>query len=135
MGGRRREVENQRRRLTVKGKILGRKVLKQVATIVTPDTILRWHRELRNVKKLGRPATVPLAAIHSSKAIQGILECLDLPSRAPPIAPAVDEREQWDLPLSWDGRRLRGRTDLGGDQRSGGLGAGVDRIRGLSFLS
>lgn len=58
MGGRRREVENQRRRLTVKGKILGRKVLKQVATIVTPDTILRWHRELRNVKKLGRPATV-----------------------------------------------------------------------------
>ena len=41
-----------------------------------------------------------LAAIHSSEVIRGILECLDLPSRAPPIAPAVDEREQWDLPLS-----------------------------------
>ena len=38
--------EDQRRRLAVKGKILGRKMLKQLATIVTPDTILRWHREL-----------------------------------------------------------------------------------------
>ncbi len=33
-------------RLAVKGKILGRKVLQLLATIVTPDTILRWHREL-----------------------------------------------------------------------------------------
>jgi hypothetical protein len=53
MGGRRREVEDQRRRLAVKGKILSRKVLKQVTAIVTPDTILRCYRELRKVKKLG----------------------------------------------------------------------------------
>jgi putative transposase len=39
-------TDNQRRRLAVKGKILGRKMLEQFATIVTPDTILRWHREL-----------------------------------------------------------------------------------------
>jgi hypothetical protein len=38
--------DDQRRRLAVKGKILGRRVLEQLATIVTPDTILRWHREL-----------------------------------------------------------------------------------------
>ena len=38
--------DDQRRRLAVKGKILGRKMLEQMATIVTPDTILRWHREL-----------------------------------------------------------------------------------------
>jgi transposase InsO family protein len=38
--------EEQRRRLAVKGKILGRKMLEQVAGIVTPETILRWHREL-----------------------------------------------------------------------------------------
>ncbi|MDA2927553.1 integrase core domain-containing protein [Acidobacteria bacterium AH-259-G07] len=38
--------DDQRRRLAVKGKVLTRKTLKQVATIVTPDTILRWHREL-----------------------------------------------------------------------------------------
>ena len=38
--------DDQRRRLAVKGKILGRKMLEQLATIVTPDTILRWHCEL-----------------------------------------------------------------------------------------
>ena len=55
--------DDQRRCLAVKGKILGRKMLEQVATIVTPDTILRWHRELvaakwdysRRRKKIGRP--------------------------------------------------------------------------------
>ncbi len=30
----------------MKGKALGCKVLRGLATIVTPDTILRWHREL-----------------------------------------------------------------------------------------
>jgi putative transposase len=55
--------DDQRRRLAVKGKILGRKMLEQMATIVTPDTILRWHRELVATKwdysrcrnKIGRP--------------------------------------------------------------------------------
>jgi len=37
---------DQRRRLAVKGKVLGRKTLIEIATIVTPDTILRWHRML-----------------------------------------------------------------------------------------
>ncbi len=36
----------QRRRLAVRGKKLGRQVLRQVAGIVTPDTILRWYRRL-----------------------------------------------------------------------------------------
>jgi putative transposase len=30
----------------LKGRLEGRRVLGQIATIVTPDTILRWHREL-----------------------------------------------------------------------------------------
>jgi len=55
--------DDQRRSLAIKGKILGRKLLEQVATIVTPDTILRWHRELvaakwdfsERRKKIGRP--------------------------------------------------------------------------------
>jgi hypothetical protein len=42
--------DDQRRRLAVKGKILGRKMLQEVTTIVTPDTILRWHRELLAAK-------------------------------------------------------------------------------------
>jgi len=38
--------DEQRRRLAVLGQRLGRAVLREVATLVTPDTILRWHREL-----------------------------------------------------------------------------------------
>ncbi len=39
-------TDAQRRRLAVRGKQLGRRVLSQVAGIVTPDTILRWYRRL-----------------------------------------------------------------------------------------
>ena len=39
-------TDDQRRRLAVKGKPLGRRLLDKVAGIVTPDTILRWHRKL-----------------------------------------------------------------------------------------
>jgi hypothetical protein len=38
--------DDQRRRLAAKGKGLGRKLLGEVCTIVTPDTLLRWHRTL-----------------------------------------------------------------------------------------
>jgi len=38
--------DDQRRRLAVKGKVLGRKLLGEIVTIFTPDTILRWHRQL-----------------------------------------------------------------------------------------
>ena len=57
--------DDQRRRLAVKGKVLGRKLLDQVGALFTPDTILRWHRLLiarkwdyshRRQKKPGRPA-------------------------------------------------------------------------------
>ncbi len=56
--------DDQRRRLAVKGKILGRKRLQEFGTLFTPDTILRWHRILvakkwdysdRTEKKPGRP--------------------------------------------------------------------------------
>jgi hypothetical protein len=38
--------DDQRRRLAVKAKQLDRKLLSQVATIVTPETLLAWHRKL-----------------------------------------------------------------------------------------
>ena len=56
--------DDQRRRLAVKGKVLGRKRLEEVGTLFTPDTILRWHRKLvaekwnyskRRKQKPGRP--------------------------------------------------------------------------------
>ena len=47
MGNRRmRFSDNQRRRLAAKAKKLGRKLLVQLATIVTPETLLAWHRKL-----------------------------------------------------------------------------------------
>ena len=57
---------DQRRRLVVKGRVLGRKVLEEIGCLFTPDTILRWHRALvaqkwdysdQRKKKPGRPPT------------------------------------------------------------------------------
>jgi hypothetical protein len=45
-GRRLRLSDNQRRRLAAKAKGLGRKLLGEVATIVTPETLLAWHRNL-----------------------------------------------------------------------------------------
>ena len=45
-GRRARLTDDQRRRLAAKGQQLGRRVLRQVATIATPDTILHWYRRL-----------------------------------------------------------------------------------------
>ena len=47
MGGRRlRFTDAERRRLARKAQALGRKVLNEIETLVTPDTLLRWYREL-----------------------------------------------------------------------------------------
>jgi transposase InsO family protein len=47
LGNRRLRLDDdQRHRLGVLGHRLGRRVLHEVATLVTPDTILRWHRTL-----------------------------------------------------------------------------------------
>jgi putative transposase len=47
LGGRRlRFTDDQRRRLAVKGRIVGRCRLGELAGLVAPDTILRWYREL-----------------------------------------------------------------------------------------
>src|ERR1700687_2564990 len=47
MGGRRLRLnDDQRRRLATKAQGLGRKLLAGVATLVTPETLLAWHRKL-----------------------------------------------------------------------------------------
>src|SRR6202011_942165 len=56
--------DDQRRRLAAKAKGLGRKILAEVATIVTPETLLAWHRKLiaqkydgSGKRTTGRPRT------------------------------------------------------------------------------
>src|SRR6185369_5056318 len=56
--------DNQRRRLAVKAKALGRKALAEVVSIVTPETLLAWHCKLiaqkydgTNHRSPGRPRT------------------------------------------------------------------------------
>jgi hypothetical protein len=47
LGGRRARLDdNQRRRVAVKAKALGRRALAEIATIVTPETLLAWHWKL-----------------------------------------------------------------------------------------
>src|SRR5258705_12950429 len=47
LGGMRlRFTDAQRRRLARKAKPLGRRRLREISPIVTPDTLLRWYREL-----------------------------------------------------------------------------------------
>ena len=59
-------TNDQRRRLAVRGKLVGRRRLASVAGIVTPDTILRWYRRLvaqtydgSKARRPGRPSTTP----------------------------------------------------------------------------
>ncbi len=49
-GRRPRLTDGERRRLAVKGKALGRKMLSEIACVVTPETILAWHRRLVALK-------------------------------------------------------------------------------------
>ena len=47
LGGRRLRLnDDQRRRLAAKAKRLAHRVLAEVASIVTPETLLAWHRKL-----------------------------------------------------------------------------------------
>jgi transposase InsO family protein len=57
-------TDSQRRRLAAKAKLIGRQGLFEIATVVTPDTLLRWYRTLiakkydgSAVRRPGRPKT------------------------------------------------------------------------------
>jgi len=114
-------TDDQRRRLAAKGKILGRSVLAAIATIVTPDTILRWHRQLiarrwtYPDKRKGRPGVmkeirrlvVRMAKENSTwgyRRIQGALKNLGHRVARSTIAKVLKEhglKPSPDRPSSW----------------------------------
>ena len=60
-------TDDQRRRLAVKGHVVGRRCLAPIARIVTPDIILRWYRRLVAKKYYGsntrRPGRLHILAV------------------------------------------------------------------------
>jgi transposase InsO family protein len=120
-GRRMRLIDDQRRRLAAKGKPLGRRVLRRIATIVTPDTILAWHRRLIAAKwtyphkRVGRPGVmkeirrliVEMAEDNPSwgyARIQGALKHLDHRVARSTIAKTLKEhgiKPAPDRPMSW----------------------------------
>ena len=55
--------DDQRRRLAVKGKVLGRKSLGKLAKIVRPDTLLRWHRASSRAREPHGLAYLPCCSL------------------------------------------------------------------------
>ena len=95
LGGRRlRLTDAQRRRLAAKGKALGYRMLSEVATIVTPDTILRWHRRLnaktwdysRKRREPGRPPVM-----------QAIADLRFASPERPRVGATVESRGPWPI--------------------------------------
>ena len=114
-------TDDQRRRLAAKGKALGWRLLHQVATIVTPDTIMRWHKRLiaakwtHPTKRVGRPGImkairaliVRMATDNAGwgySRIRGELKTLDHRVARSTIAKTLKEhgiRPAPDRPTSW----------------------------------
>ena len=53
-------TDDQRHSLAVKARLLGRKMLSEMATIVTPQTLLSWHRKLIANKYDGSARRTPV---------------------------------------------------------------------------
>ena len=107
LGARRlRLTSEQRRRLAVRAQPLGRVALRSIATLVTPETLLRWDRELvarkydgSKGRRAGRPPTkVEVAAL---------------------VLQMARENPTWGYTSGADEARLVGRVSQGAIGRSG----------------
>lgn len=76
------ELRGRRLRLSdaIIGQRLGRRLMRDVATIVTPDTILRWHRELVARKWTFRARGVGRPGVHAEIRRLAIRMATDNPS-------------------------------------------------------
>ena len=74
--------DDQRRRLAAKAKGLGRKLLAEVATIVTPDTLLAWHRKLIAQKYDGSGKRGPGRPRTAGKIEALVVQIVRIPAKA-----------------------------------------------------
>ena len=74
LGGRRlRFTDIERRRLAALAHPLGRKHLKALATLVTPETLLRWYRRLITQKCAGSQQRRPLGRPRVAEEIEQLV--------------------------------------------------------------
>ena len=116
-GGRRlRFTDDQRRRLAAKGKPLGRKVLRQIGTIVTPDTILAWLPGAEYERVCGTVREIDQVRVSRSD---------DLPGRESlvrTIAEYTDERSHQGIGNEMvSGAKAQGKGVVETRERLGGL--------------
>ena len=135
LGGRKlRLTDDQRRRLAAKARLLGRRALDAVATLVTPDTLMRWHRPLIAWKwtyvarRVGRPGLrqaisdliVRMARENDRWGycrIQGELRKLGHRVAASTIGKVLKRFSNRPC-TTWGGRGTSAHTDAGGPMRA-----------------
>ncbi len=136
-GRRVRWTDDQRGCLAAKGQRLGRQVLRQVATIVTPDTILRWYRRLiaqkwtSECRRPGRPglmkeiaSLIMRMATENPACLSGTVRTLDsrgVPGPPDPVrrtaATARTQGVRGALPRGAESSGPRQRLDCAGSPR------------------
>jgi hypothetical protein len=85
-------TDDERRRLAVLGARLGRRILAQGATIVTPDTILRWHRQLIARKMDLREASEALTPTKAAAVMLASFEQVSHRTAPLPVASQIRKR-------------------------------------------
>ena len=104
--------DDQRRRLAAKAKKLGRKLLAQVATIVTPETLLAWHRKLIAKKYDGSAKRAP-GRPRSAKELADV------------VVRIAEENRQWGY------RRIQGALSNPGHMLARGTIANILKEHGV----
>ena len=116
LGGRRLRLnDDQRRRLAAKAKGVGRKLLAEVATIVTPETLLAWHRKLIAQKYDGSGKRGP-GRPHTADEIETL------------VIRMAEEN------LDWGYRRIQGALSNFGDELARSTIADIPRRRGTERI-
>jgi transposase len=104
--------DDQRRRLAAKARMLGGRILREVATIVTPETLLAWHRKLIARKYNGSKHRGP-GRPRTRDAIEKSI-----------VRMATENRD-------WGYRRIQGALDNLGHEVARGTIANILKARGL----